>query len=121
MNDLEKKKELAKRIAILCLEINSIGDERQIETDEGKPCVCFSLYGNVGTINIDVFEKGWEDYYPDTHIRLGKYSTSAEFSDWLAYLEELYKGQTVKDEIKKEVEERKDKELSGETDKAVGA
>lgn len=119
--ELEKKKELAKQISIRCLEINSIGDKRQIKTDKGKPCVFFHLSGHVGAIDIDVFKKGWEsDCYPDTHVHLDKYSTLLEFEDCLAYVEELYLGQT-KDLETEKIGAEESKELSVDIDQAVGA
>lgn len=115
--ELEKKKELAKQIAICCLEINSIGDKRQIDIEEGKPCVFFYLAGHVGTIDIGVFEKGWKpDRDPDRNIYLDKYSKLSEFTDCLAYLDELYLGQTMEGVTEKKGD-GEGKELSGETDR----
>lgn len=107
--ELEKKKELAKAIALCCLEINSIGDRRQEE--EGKLCVFLDLSGHVGTIEIRLFEKGWaRDLDPDMNIRLDKYSKLAEFEDCLTFLAALSSEQTMKDE--------EGKELSVEANKA---
>lgn len=109
MNDLEQKKELTREIALCCLEINSIGDRRRKE--EGKLCVFLDLSGHVGTIDIRLFEKGWEQGCdPGMNIRLDEYSKLVEFEDCLMFLEELFTSQTVKDEG--------GKELSGEIDKA---
>ncbi|WP_414733405.1 hypothetical protein [Acetobacterium carbinolicum] len=117
--ELEKKKELAKQIAILCLEINFISDERKRK--QAKPCVFFSLSGHVGIIDIDVYEKGWESKCrPDRMFCLNEYSTLLEFADCLAYLEGLYIGQTIEPEKEKNGDEE-GKELSGDIDQAVGA
>lgn len=94
MNDLEKKKELTKAITLCCLEINSIGDRRRKE--EGKLCVFLDLSGHVGTIDIRLFEKGWEQGCdPDMNIRLDKYSKLVEFEDCQTFLEELFASQIV--------------------------
>lgn len=118
MGNIELKKRLALDISLQCLKINTIGDERK--SKQGKPCVFFNLSGHVGAIDIDVFEKGWEsDCYPDRKFHLDKYSPSSAFADCLTYLEELYMGQKIEDEIEKNGEESK--ELSVDIDQAVGA
>jgi len=107
--ELEKKKEMAKEIALCCLGINSIGDRRIKE--EGKLCVFLDLSGHVGTIDIRLFEKGWaRDFDPDMNIRLDKYSKLADFEDCLSFLAALSSDQTMKEE--------EGKELSGEVNKA---
>lgn len=119
--ELEKKKALGKQIAISCLEINSIGDKKQIEIEKGKPCVFFSLAGHVGAIDIGVFEKGWEsDRHPDRNIHLDKYSAVSEFTDCLAYLNELYLSQTMEGMTAKNGD-AEGKELSVDIDRSVGA
>lgn len=119
MDDLELKKRFALDISLQCLKINTIGDERK--SRQGKPCVFFSLSGHVGSINTDVYEKGWEsDCYPDRKFHLDKYSPSSAFADCLTYLEELYMCQKIEDEIEKN-EEEESKELSVDIDQAVGA
>ena len=121
MNELERKKELAKLIAIRCLEINSIDDKRQIEIEGAKPCVFFNLAGHVGVIDINVYEKGWEsDCRPDRDFHLNRYSTLSKFEDCLAYLDELYLSQTMESETEKNGDEE-GKELSVDIDQAVGA
>jgi len=113
MNELEKKKELTKAIALCCLEINSIGDRRRKE-EEGELCVFLDLAGHVGTIDIRLFEKGWaRNFDPDMNIRLDKYSKLAEFEDCLAFLTALSSDQTMKEE--------EGKELCVELGQAVGA
>lgn len=110
--ELEKKKELTKAIALCCLEINSIGDRRKKE--EGKLCVFMDLSGHVGTIDIRLFEKGWErECDPDMNIRLDKYSKLVEFEDCLSFLTALSSDQTMKEE--------EGKELCVELGQAVGA
>lgn len=110
--ELEKKKELAKEIALYCLEINSIGDRRRKE--EGKLCVFLDLSGHVGSIDIRLFEKGWErECDPDMNIRLDKYSKLVEFEDCLSFLTALSSDQTMKEE--------EGKELCVELGQAVGA
>ncbi|WP_026395328.1 hypothetical protein [Acetobacterium malicum] len=117
--ELEKKKELAKQIAILCLEINSIGDERK--SKQGKPCVFLNLSGHVGNIDVAINEKGWESKRrPDIMFRLNEYSPLSEFTDCLAYLNELYLSQTMESETEKNGDEE-GKELSVDIDQAVGA
>lgn len=110
--ELEKKKELTKAIALCCLEINSIGDRR--EKEEGKLCVFLDLSGHVGTIDIRLFEKGWErECDPDMNIRLDKYSKLTEFEECLSFLGALSSEQTKKEE--------EGKELCVELVQAVGA
>lgn len=112
MNELEKKKELAKEIALRCFDINSIGDKRTRE--EGKLCVFIDLSGHIGSIRIDIFEKGWDqDCYPDMTILLDKYSKLSDFEECLMFLEELFVDQRMNDEG--------GKELCVATDQAVGA
>ncbi len=116
--ELEKKKALAKQIAILCLEINFISDERKRK--QAKPCVFFSLSGHVGIIDIDVYEKGWESKCrADRMFCLNEYSTLLEFTDCLTYLNELYLSQTIESEIDKNGDEE-GKELSVDIDRSVG-
>lgn len=111
MDDIELKRELTNAIVLQCLKMNTIGEKKII--DGGEPCVFFHLSGHVGTIAIDVFEKGWvENSYPDRTIRLDKYSTPAEFKDCLAYLHELHLSRIMKEE---------GKELCVELVQAVGA
>lgn len=109
--EIEKKKVLGKQIATRCLEINSIGDER--EEAAGKPCVFFNLAGHVGGIYIAVHEKGWHrDFRPDTTFHLGKYSRLSEFEQCLSYLDQI-----LHQKFEAEKEKKGDEELSGETDR----
>lgn len=121
MNDIELKKKFALDISIQCLQINTIGDERKRE--KGKPCVFFSLSGHVGSVDIGVYEKGWKTKCrPDRIFRLDTWSLLSDFADCLAYLNELYMGQTMAAEIEKnEDEDKEGKELSVDIDRAVGA
>ncbi|AFA50251.1 hypothetical protein [Acetobacterium woodii] len=110
--ELEKKKELTKAIALCCLDINSIGDKRNREA--GKLCVFFHLSGHIGTIEVYMFENGWDrNCENDMTIRLDNYSALSEFEDCLNFLEALLIDQIMKDE--------EGKELCVELDQAVGA
>lgn len=110
MDNIELKRELANVIALQCLKMNTIGENKKF--DGGEPCVFFNISGHVGTIDIGVFEKGWIDSSPDRTFHLDKYSTLAEFKDCLAYLQALHLNRIMEEEVK---------ELCGELNQAVGA
>ncbi|MBC3901503.1 hypothetical protein GH811_18045 [Acetobacterium malicum] len=111
MDGIELKRELANVIAMQCLKMITIGEEKRI--DGGEPCVFFNFSGHVGGIYIAVYEKGWgPECYPDRDIRLDKYSTSADFKACLAYLQTLQMSRTM---------EEGSQELCVELDQAVGA
>ena len=113
MNDLEKKKEFARLIAIRCLEINTIGDNDADNENEvsGNPVVFLDLAGHVGKINVRIYKDGWSgDREPEAY-ELAKRTPLAVYETLLNRL----------DKLRNEVEEKKSKELSEETDKAVGA
>ncbi|AFA49850.1 hypothetical protein [Acetobacterium woodii] len=111
MDTIELKRELANAIALQCLKMNTIGDKKN--SIVGEPCVFFYIAGHVGTIDIGVYEKGWESgCRPDRAILLDKHSTLAEFKDCLTYLRELHLSRIMKEE---------GKELCVELDQAVGA
>lgn len=82
------RKKLAKEIALQCLRMNSIGDERK--RSDGKPCVFYEVNGHIGSVCVRVHEKGWSSGSdPDRLFTLDEFEKPETFRNCLNYLRSL--------------------------------
>jgi len=84
---MDERTELLRKIAMLCIDINGIGDGNRLEN--GKPTVFMDLSGHTGTAQVRIFESGWfSDSYPDFKFDLDDIQRNTfEFIECIDHLE----------------------------------